>query len=149
ERQIAAAKQAAPRVELRFELAGLLAASGDAAQAIAVLRQNLSVTPSHPPSIARLAELLEEGGHYQALVALCEDQAGEAETEGNRESAANLWAKAAALAESRLGDAVRAITDHHRASALGSSESADALARLLPRRGEHARAAAAARETRD
>jgi golgin subfamily B member 1 len=141
ERQIAIARQLSSRVVLRFDLAGFLAEEGEMARAIAVLRENLSVTPSHPPSIARLAELLEAGGHHEELVALCEDQAGEAETAGSRESSAVLWTKAAALAESRLGDVIRAISDHRRAAALGASDSADALSRLLIGRGEHAAAA--------
>src|SRR5262249_8709190 len=77
ERQIAASTAHATRVILRFDLAGLLAETGEEQRAIAVLRENLSITPSHPPSIARLAELLEVGRHFEDLVALCEDQAGE------------------------------------------------------------------------
>lgn len=138
ERQIATTRELDRRVLLRYDFASLLVETGDIARAIEVLRENLSVTPSHPPSIVKLAELLEAAGHFQELIVLCEDEAAEAETAGDRDRAAGLWEKAATLAETRLGDVIRAITSHRRASALGSLGAADALSRLLIQRGEYA-----------
>jgi tetratricopeptide (TPR) repeat protein len=114
---------------------------GDSAAAIAALRENLAEAPSHEPSIERLAELLEAGGHHHDLVVLCEERAATAELAGRVDAAGPLWAKAATLAEAELGDALRAIGDHRKALALGMSGSADALSRLLSARGEHAAAA--------
>jgi tetratricopeptide (TPR) repeat protein len=141
EQQIAVAEGAGQRVALRFERATLLVAQGDASSAIAALRENLAEAPGHAPSIERLAALLEEGGHHHDLVVLSEERAAKAELEGQGELAAQLWAKAATLSEQALGDVVRAIADHRRALGLGAPGSADALARLLSARGEHAAAA--------
>jgi golgin subfamily B member 1 len=138
ERQIATTRELDRRVMLRYDFAGLLVEAGEIERAIEVLRENLSVTPSHPPSIIKLAEMLEAAGHFQELIVLCEDEAAEAETAGDRDRAADLWEKAATLAETRVGNAIRAITSHRRAAALGSLGAADALSRLLVQRGEYA-----------
>ncbi len=141
ERQIAVADTVEQRLALRFERAALLEAQGDPAAAIAALRENLAESPAHEPSITRLAALLEAGEHHFDLVVLCEERAATAELAANDELAGKLWAKAAQLSEIELGDALRAIADHRRALALGTPGSADALARLLSARGEHAAAA--------
>ncbi|MEP7123997.1 MAG: tetratricopeptide repeat protein, partial [Byssovorax sp.] len=141
ERQIVVAPDRERRAALRFELAELLATSGDAAGAIAALRENLVEMPAHEASSTRLAELLEAGGHHLDLVALSEEQAARLELEGDARAAAAMWARAASRAEEQLADAPRAIADHRRAAALGEGASAGALARLLIASGNHEGAA--------
>jgi tetratricopeptide (TPR) repeat protein len=141
ERQIAVAPDRARRAALRFELAELLATSGDAARAIVALRENLAETPAYEASAARLAELLEAGGHHLDLVALSESQAARLEVDGDTAGAATMWARAAQRSEQQLADVPRAIADLRRAVALGKSASAGALARLLIASGKHADAA--------
>lgn len=141
ERQITVAPTDERRADLRLDLAALLVDGGDRDRAIAALRESVAATPPHAPSVRKLAELYEVGGHHAELVALCEDRAAAAETAFDVSSAAALWVKAAELAESRLGDPARAIVDHRRAAALGALDSETALARLLSARGDHAAAA--------
>ena len=141
ERQIAVAPDGDRRAALRFELAELLATSGDADAAIVALRANIAETPAHEASEARLAELLEAGGHHLDLVTLTEEQAARLEVDGNTRGAATLWARAALRAEEQLADVARAIADHRRAAALGGGSSAEALARLLIASGNHEGAA--------
>ncbi|AUX25403.1 hypothetical protein SOCEGT47_059480 [Sorangium cellulosum] len=143
ERQIAASSDAARRVALRCDAAELLAAARRGAEAIARLRENLAESPGHAASIERLAALLEEGGLHRELMLLCEEQATAREAEGGGPPAAELWLKAASLAEHELAEPERAIASYRRAADLGSAVALDALARLLTRRGEHAAAAEA------
>jgi tetratricopeptide (TPR) repeat protein len=141
ERQIVVAPDPERRAALRFELAELLATSGDAAGAMAALRENLAEMPAHEASSSRLAELLEAGGHHLDLVALSEEQAARLEASGDARAAAAMWARAAQRAEEQLADVPRAIADHRRAAALGEGSSAGALARLLIASGNHEGAA--------
>ena len=141
ERQIVVAPDRERRAALRFELGELLATSGDAAGAMAALRENLAEAPAHEASSSRLAELLEAGGHHLDLVALSEEQAARLEASGDARAAAAMWARAAQRAEEQLADVPRAIADHRRAAALGEGSSAGALARLLIASGNHEGAA--------
>ena len=141
ERQITVAPTDERRAELRLDLAGLFLEGGDRDRAIAALRENLAATPPHVPSVRKLAELYEAGGHDAELVVLCEERAAAAEAAGDASVATALWVKAAELSESRLGDPARAIAGHRRAAKLGALDSDAALARLHSTRGEHAAAA--------
>jgi tetratricopeptide (TPR) repeat protein len=141
ERQIAVAPDRERRAGLRLELAELLATAGDDPGAIAALRENLAETPEHEASAARLAELLEKGGHHLDLVALTEEQAARLEASGDARAAAAMWARAAQRAEEQLADVARSIAAHRRAAALGDGASAGALARLLIASGNHEGAA--------
>jgi tetratricopeptide (TPR) repeat protein len=150
-RQVEVAEAAAPRVELRLDLGLLFAVEGDLDKAIAALRENLTEIATHAASVNKLGELLASRGLFGELVDLWESQAALAEAQtgagdaGGRPegafSAAELWNRAASLAEQKLDDIPRAIADHRRAAALGAAVSLDALARLLTARGEPAAAA--------
>jgi tetratricopeptide (TPR) repeat protein len=140
ERQIAAGPDPSRLLSLRVELASLRAEGGDREGAIAALRDNLSAG-LHAPSVEKLAELYEAGGHDADLVKLCEDRAAAAEREGALDEAMALWARAGAFAEEKLADEARAVAFHRRAAALGSASSDEVLARLLTARGDHAGAA--------
>ena len=138
ERQIAAGPAAERRIELRLDLARLRAEGGDREGAIAALRENLD-GGLHAPSAEALTALYEVGGHDAELLTLCEQRAAAAEHDPP--AAVTLWTQAAALAEVKLGDDLRAIAAHRRASALGAAPTDEALARLLTARGDHAGAA--------
>lgn len=92
-------------------------------------------------SVERFAELLAERDRDADVVALWEGQARWREEAGEHARAAELWTRAAELAETRLGDEERAIEAHRRGADIGGRASLEALARLHGRRGEHARAA--------
>ena len=141
ERQIAVAPDREGRAALRVDLAELLATAGDDAGAIVALRANLAEFPEHEASVARLAELLEKGGHHLDLVALSEEQAARLEASGDARGAAVMWARAAQRAEEQLADVARSIAAHRHAAALGDGASAGALARLLIASGNHEGAA--------
>ncbi|WP_437809205.1 tetratricopeptide repeat protein [Sorangium sp. So ce1078] len=143
ERQIEVSGDVERRVALRYDAAGLLSETPRAAEAIALLRQNLAESPGHAASIDKLASLLEAGGLHRELMLLREEQAAARETTGAGPVAAELWLQAASLAEHELNEPERAIASYGRAAEIGSVEALDALARLLARRGEHAAAAEA------
>ncbi|WP_437828702.1 tetratricopeptide repeat protein [Sorangium sp. So ce1153] len=143
ERQIEVSGDVERRVALRYDAAELLSETPRAAEAIALLRQNLAESPGHGPSIDRLAALLEAGGLHRELMLLREEQATAREAAGGGLAAAELWLEAASLAEHELNEPERAIASYRRAAEIGSAEALDALARLLARRGEHAAAAEA------
>lgn len=145
-RQVEVAPDVDARVALRFDLSLLYARENEREQALEGLRLNLSEAPLHVPSVEKLGELLEQKGSFVELVELLEGQAALRETleQSARETdmaPADLWGRAAILAEQKLLDIPRAIADHRRAAAFDATTSLDALARLLTARGEHARAA--------
>lgn len=141
ERQIAVACTVERRVELRLQMATLLADGGDHEAAIIALKEALASSPTHAPASSLLAHLLEAHGRSAELVALWEERAAELERTGDSEGAAILWSKAAVLAEDKLVDDDRAIRGHRRAAALGARASEEALARLLAGAGDQAGAA--------
>ncbi|HEY4122840.1 MAG TPA: tetratricopeptide repeat protein, partial [Byssovorax sp.] len=143
ERQIAVASSSASRVELRFELATLLADASEPAQALARLRENLHEAPDHAPTATKLAALLEQSSLFDELTAHLEEQAARARHAGDDAAAAALWQRAAGVAEARLGDPVRAIENHTLAADAGGAASLDELARLYTKRGDHVAAAQA------
>ncbi|HMI85354.1 MAG TPA: tetratricopeptide repeat protein [Polyangiaceae bacterium] len=92
-------------------------------------------------SVTAFAELLERRALYDELAALWEQQAA-AMAGADPSAAAELWDRSAALAEERLSDQTRAITNHKRGAELGGLRSLEALARLYEQRGEPKEAAA-------
>jgi Flp pilus assembly protein TadD len=146
ERQITVSDDVIAKVGLRLDLALLLAEAGEQERAITALRKNLEEIPTHAPSVDKLAELFDARGDHGALAALWEDQAARREAEQDGETAAELWRRAATIAETRVGDVGRAIVDYRRAARFKDLASLDALARLFTARGDH-RAAAEVLET--
>ncbi|WP_438015371.1 tetratricopeptide repeat protein [Sorangium sp. So ce315] len=142
-RQIEVSADVERRVALRYDAAELLSDTPRAAEARALLRENLAESPGHAASIDRLAALLEAGGLHRELMLLREEQAAAREAAGGGPASAELWLEAASLAEHELNEPERAIASYRRAADVGSVEALDALARLLSRRGEHAAAAEA------
>ncbi len=141
EKQIEVAADSVARVDLRLDLALLLTEATEIDRAIATLRRNLEENPLHVPSVDKLAELFEGRGDYVALASLWEDQAARREATRETTLAAELWRKAAIIAESRVGDIARATSDYRRAARFRDVASLNALARLFTARGDHPSAA--------
>jgi tetratricopeptide (TPR) repeat protein len=94
-------------------------------------------------SVTRLSLLLEERGRHVELCDLWEAQ-GKARAERNDEGgAAVLFTRAAAIAESELGDAKRALEDYKQGADFGGEAALEALARIYDAAGDAASAAAA------
>ncbi len=93
--------------------------------------------------VTRFALLLEEQKLDAEIATLWEDQARARAGLGDAGAAAALFARAADIAESRLGATERAIDNHRAAADLGSEPALDALARIFDAAGRHTDAAAA------
>ena len=142
ERQVAAAQAVDERLALRLDVARLHDRLGETEPAIAVLRTNLEEDAAHEASVEALAASLEGIGKLSQLRDLFADQAERAEKGGNVHRSAELWSRAAVLAEGRLGDAGAAASFHARVVALEPrAASFDALARLAEGRSDAAAAA--------
>jgi thioredoxin-like negative regulator of GroEL len=143
ERQLAATTEGEKRAALREEMARLLVDLGDGQRAADVLRATLLEDPRHPSTVEALAVLLEREVRIRELSEHLASQAGLSEQAGDGPRAAELWARAAEIADQRLKDSALAETYHARVAALEPRwRSLDALARLTLARGDAAAAAA-------
>jgi tetratricopeptide (TPR) repeat protein len=127
--------------------AAVLAADqlSDPERAIALFRELYADDASDSiaqTSVTRYAHLLEEQKLDDQIVGLWEEQARCRAAAGETGAAAALWARAAEIAEERVGDLDRAIADHTKGADLGGEVSLEALARIHEKRGEAAAAAA-------
>ena len=139
ERQIKAAVDAGERVALRLEAARLMVDLGEARRAVDALRANLGEDARHPASVEALAAVLDAEVRTRELCDLLREQAGLCEQAGDAERAAELWARAAGIAEERLRDLEGAEQCHARVVALRPrAASFDALARLAAARRDPA-----------
>ena len=142
ERQIVLAKTQEKRSALRLEAARLLSSIGDHERAVATLRENLGEAPRDTSTVQQLVRVLESLGRYKDLWDLLVSQAASAEEAGEMPTAAELWARAALVAEERLRDRDAAAVNHERVVAIEPRPSSfDALARLASARGDHGLAA--------
>jgi golgin subfamily B member 1 len=142
ERQIAVAGDAAIRVALRLEVAQLLVHLGEGARAAQVLADGLAEDPRHEGTVEALAAVFAAHDRTRDWIDLLVDQAQRAEADRDARRAADLWGRAAALAEDRLADPAAAETYHARVAALEVRPgSLDALGRLATARGDHHAAA--------
>src|ERR1019366_6768824 len=143
QRQVGTAVDPLQRAELRLEVAKLQASLGSGAGAVETLSTNLGEDPRHEPTVAALTILLDAEGRMPELRDLLADQAQRAEQAGEAPRAAELWFRAAKVAEQRLRDVHAAETYHARVvAAEARPASLDALARLATARGDSAAAAA-------
>lgn len=132
------------RDELRLVIAGLQAKTGDPEAAELTLSQNLLEAPGHAPTIDALTELLLGQGKARDLIGTLSAQArarssheDEWAAEVGTLSAAQLWLRAAAVAEEFLSS-LEALAAYKQAAELERAPSTlDAIARLLTARGEH------------
>ncbi len=142
ERQVASAGEPAVRIALRMEAARLLVSLGESQRAAEVLDANLAEDSRHEGTVEALATVLDAEGRTTDLRDLFVDQAQRAENAGNTSRAAELWWRAAVLAEQRLGDVAVAESYHVRVAVLEErAASLDELGRLATYRGDHGAAA--------
>lgn len=142
-RQIDATDDPQARTSLRLDLAQRLAEAGRGDAAVLVLRTSLTESPGHEPTVTALGDALEADGRSAELAALWEQEAARREGLGDQAAAADLWTRAAEVAERRLREVVRAIRSYRRAAAFESKAALAALARLFTEAGQHAEAARA------
>ena len=143
ERQVTATEDAAARIGLRLEAARLLVELGDSPRAAATLRASLGEDERHEATVEALIALLDRQESGTELRDLLAAQAELAESAGEPKRAAELFWRAAVLAEERLHDPDGSSTYHARVVALEPrAGSLDALARLADARRDHVTAAA-------
>lgn len=136
-RQLALAANADERLRLRLDVARIAGTIEERAARVETLLANLEEQPGHAPTLASLGALLLARGKASELGDILAAQARRLEEAGPAQRAAELWAEVAALAESTLHDAGRAITAYERVAALAPTTHAiDALARLYDARQE-------------
>ncbi|MGO8995932.1 MAG: tetratricopeptide repeat protein [Polyangiaceae bacterium] len=141
-KQVLAATTVAMRVTVRLEVARLETALGRPDAAIAALEASLDEDGRHAETVAALVELLEGAGRNAELAALLARQAEREESAAEPRAAADLWTRAAEVAETRVNDASLAIGNHRRVIAIEPrARSLDALARLLGTQGDWSEAA--------
>lgn len=138
-RELGQAETTEERLSLRIEIARLLRDAGDLRASVAVLSDNLEERPGHGPSVRAVVAALEQLENYRELSALLAQQAAAIEAE-RPATAADLWTKAADVAEHRLeGGAEQALECYRRVVILREDPGVlDALARIHGERGEHA-----------
>ncbi|MDB4937976.1 MAG: Exonuclease SbcC, partial [Labilithrix sp.] len=130
------------RLTLRLEAARLEDDLRDVTKAIATLEENLAESPRHEATVKDLSTLFARDGKHSELEALYAAQAELAEKEGETKLAADLHARAADVAETKLGDVPSAIKHLRRVVALEArAPSLDALARLSTTARDHEGAA--------
>jgi tetratricopeptide (TPR) repeat protein len=141
EREIATAAEDA-RIALRLEAARLMVELGQAGRAVETLRTSLREAPRHAATVEALASVLDVEVRTRELRDLLTEQARLAESAGAVTRAAELWGRAAAIAEERLRDLETAEQCHARVVGLEPRQSSfDALARLASARGDAGAAA--------
>lgn len=130
------------RLALRLEVAQLEDDLDEVAKAVAALQENLGESPRHEPTVARLSALFARDGKHSELESLFASQAQLAENDGEKSLAADLHARAAEVAEKKLGDVPSAIKHLRRLVDLEARPAAlDALARLSTVARDHEGAA--------
>jgi hypothetical protein len=131
--------------QMRKHAAELVAEQlGDAARAVEIYRELLAADDGDgvaQGAIPELGRLLAEIGAFAELTSLWERQA--TRQQESTPLAAELWARAADLAEKRLNDVDRAITDWAESARAGHPSAYRELARLHAQRGDPLRAAEA------
>ena len=119
---------------------------GDASRALTYFRRLFAEDPADrvaQAAVTRFALLLEEQNLDHEIASLWEVQAKARAALGDAGAAAALFARAAEIAETRLGSKDRAIENHRAAADLGSEAALDALARIHDSEGRPGEAAAA------
>ena len=135
ERQVQAAEATEPRTLLRLEAARLLVELGHGERAVEMLRASLEESPRHDASVEALTAVLDAEVRTRELRDLLADQARMAEEAGDARRSAELWSRAASIAEERLRDLGAAESYHAHVVALEPrAGSFDALARLATSR---------------
>ena len=141
-RLVATAVSEEARLTLRLEAASLEDELDAVDRAIEALEENLAEAPRHDATVKALATLFARDGKHGELETLFAEQANLAEQAGERTFAADLHARAASVAETKLGDVPSAIVHLRRVVELEPRPAAlDALARLSTTARDHEGAA--------
>jgi len=140
-RELGQADSIEERLSLRIEIARLLRDAGDLRATVTALVDNLGERPGHGPSVRAVVAALEQLESFPELAELLAQQAEAIESE-RPSTAADLWAKAADVAENRIanGDELALACYRRVVSVREDAGVLDALARLHTRRSEHATA---------
>jgi tetratricopeptide (TPR) repeat protein len=127
------------RLFLRLDQARILELlDEDREQRIEALRQNVDESPGHEASIDALSTILSSHGEHEELFKLLTGQAKRVARKEEPVLAANLWARAGALAESPLEDVERALNAYEQSVELSPTTGVlDSLARLSTAEGRH------------
>jgi tetratricopeptide (TPR) repeat protein len=142
ERQIQVAASVEEGLALRLEAARLMMELGQGPRAVETLRANLAADSRHGATVDALASVLDREVRTRELRDLLAEQAALAEGSGDSGRAADLWFRAACIADERLRDRASAESLHGHVVALEPrAASFDALARLALERGDAATAA--------
>ncbi|WP_428264675.1 tetratricopeptide repeat protein [Haliangium sp.] len=129
------------RIELRLEIAGLVGHIEEHGGRLTALEKNLDDRPGHRASIEALCALLDGKRDHAHLCEVLERQAGRVHSDGDPAAAAELWARAAEIAESKLEQVDRAIQDYrHVVDISAQPDALRALARLYMERNQPAQA---------
>ena len=141
-RLVEAARRPDERLALRLEIARLEDSLGNVGGAIAVLRENLAESPRDDASVKMLATFLQNENAVAELEGLLASQAQLSEDAGDKAASADLFWRAAQVAETQMNDLPRAVGHLRRLVALEQRAPAfDALARLSIATGAHDQAA--------
>jgi tetratricopeptide (TPR) repeat protein len=139
---VGTAREADERLALRIEVAALEDGLGDVERAIAVLRENLDESARHDTTVKMLSSILAREERVTELEEFLAAQGELAESEGEKTKGAELFWRAAQVAENQLKQAARAIAHLKRVVALEDRGPAfDSLARLSVEMGDHNAAA--------
>src|SRR4029079_11668337 len=130
------------RLALRLEIVRLGGLLEQRSNAPDVLTASLRERPGHAPTLRNMTAVLVAKKCQADLTYIIEDQARILEEDAEPVASAALWAEAARLAESALGDAGRAMTAWQNTARLDAgTESFDALGRLALAAGDPVAAA--------
>ncbi|MBN2194557.1 MAG: hypothetical protein JW751_17195 [Polyangiaceae bacterium] len=138
-RELGQAASVEERLSLRIEIARLLRDADDLRSSVTVLADNLREKAGHGPSVRAIVAALEQLEAFGELANLLAEQAEAIETE-RPSTAADLWVKAADVAEHRIAEgAEQALACYRRAVVLREDPPVlDALARIHTQRSEYA-----------
>jgi tetratricopeptide (TPR) repeat protein len=130
------------RLALRLEIVRLGGLLEQRSNAPDVLRASLGERPGHAPTLRKLTDVLVAKGRQTELAEIIEEQARILDENVEPVASAALWAEAARLVESALGDASRAMIAWQNAVRLNAgTEALDSLGRLALAAGDAVAAA--------
>ena len=139
---VSVAKTDDERLTLRLEVARLEDGLEEPERAIATLRENLGESPRHEETVRELVAILSRDAKSGDLESVLSEQARLADEAGDRPLAADLYGRAADVAETALKDLARAIAHLKKVVEIDPRPAAlDALARLSSALKDHEAAA--------
>ncbi len=136
-RELALTKNVTRRLELRLDLARVMGEVETRSGRHGAMLDNLRESPGHAPSVDALERLLRERAALPAIYELFAGQAAQVEALGDSGLAAELWKRAAVLADVELAHEERALTAYQKLAALKATDDVlDALSRIRMQRNE-------------